>query len=304
MSELRWILLIIGLIVLGAMYWWGRKPNQSKGRRSRRRANRRMRRDKEQLLLDEPQEPSLPADKDDKFDFDPVLADPEPPKSQAQIDFEQDELGLPKQPVVAEEVPMSVAEELAAELEEVTSTPPSPSSSGTVAASETESAEVPVLRNIAGLADENSNRDKLVMLYLVADKDKTYQGPDLVEAMEETGLAYGARKLFDRVAHTGETQSNGVVVYSIANIVEPGFFELEGIEHFSTPGLTIFMLLPGPLDGITAYEDLIATAWQLMQKLGGSLLDGDRQPLTDAHLEQLRSEIIEHRIWLREQDNS
>jgi cell division protein ZipA len=84
----------------------------------------------------------------------------------------------------------------------------------------------------------------------------------------------------------------GRPIFSIANIVEPGSFDLEIIDRFSTPGLALFLRLPGPAGGFAAFDAMLEIARLLAGKLSGDIRDERRNVLTTQAIQQLREHIL------------
>ncbi len=144
----------------------------------------------------------------------------------------------------------------------------------------------------------NSGEEKLVVINLVAlPEGSRYAGPELLHAMEAAGMHYGAHRIFHRLLDTRllDTNSSPCVLFSAANILEPGWFDLEQIAGFDTPGVAFFMRLPGPYDGLVTFEQMLATARTVVERLGGQLLDGRHCDLTQQAIEHIREDLIEYR---------
>jgi cell division protein ZipA len=71
-------------------------------------------------------------------------------------------------------------------------------------------------------------------------------------------------------------------------MVKPGSFDPSTIHELSTPGITLFMQLPGPSNASGAFNDMLDTARRMSEMLGARLCDRVRQPLTDAAVEEYR----------------
>ena len=71
-------------------------------------------------------------------------------------------------------------------------------------------------------------------------------------------------------------------------MVEPGHFDLNRIERFSTPGLAMILQLPGPLDGPVAFELFLNTAQRLAETLSGDLYSSPKQLLDSAGIDKMR----------------
>lgn len=130
---------------------------------------------------------------------------------------------------------------------------------------------------------------KLLILQVAAPTGSPFRGADLLRTFAGERLEYGAMRIFHRF-----DSAAGAPLFSIANLVEPGYFDPNAMEEFTTPGLVLLQQLPGPRPGPEAFQAMLATAQRLAERLGGELRDERRNPLTRQRLEALRAEIMEH----------
>lgn len=133
----------------------------------------------------------------------------------------------------------------------------------------------------------------IIPLFVKALRKGSFAGADIVAAMEQLQLAYGEMQIFH---HYGLDGKSGVAnkqrtVFSIANMVEPGIFDLQRMDAFRTPGLILFMRLPGPLGGRVAFELMLNHAHRLAEVLKGSLEDERGESLTADNVARLRDKI-------------
>ena len=138
--------------------------------------------------------------------------------------------------------------------------------------------------------DLPGSNEKLVVLYLVAPRGKPFRGTALREAFSQAGLKHGVMQIYHRMAGEGD---RGEAVFSIANLVEPGTFDPGEFDRSTTPGISLFMRLPGPVNASMAFDDFMATARQLSERLGGELRDETRSVLSRQTIEHLREDIVE-----------
>ena len=138
---------------------------------------------------------------------------------------------------------------------------------------------------------------KIVQINLVAKGDR-FEGNDILRAAYDTGLEAGEMQIFHRYP-PGKQAGEAPVVFSMASMVEPGIFPLDDMSEFSTPGLTLFARLPGPMDGLAVFADILFTAERLASILGGNLQDETHSHLTKQTIEHMREEILEHRRRLQ-----
>ena len=173
--------------------------------------------------------------------IEPIITDSEPPASAA---LQDEDASAEAEPAAAPEPDLPAAQELADE------------KSG----DEQSEGEQP--------ADASAKGSDLLVLRLTASGQKTFVGELLVEALRRRGLRYGEMGIF----HRRNPQSQKLW-FSVANLVEPGHFDMAKISEFATPGLIFFLKLPGPEDPQAALEDMIEIANSLAGELGGELRD-------------------------------
>jgi len=135
----------------------------------------------------------------------------------------------------------------------------------------------------------------ILALHVMPRAAEHFTGTELKSAFEACLLKYGRYKVFHRL----EGASDDASVFSVANVVEPGSFELTDFPEASFPGLTLFMVLPGPRGGVAAYADMLATARRLAQLLGGEVLDQERSTLTRQTARHIRERIIQFELQQR-----
>jgi cell division protein ZipA len=138
--------------------------------------------------------------------------------------------------------------------------------------------------------------DKIVTLYIAARSGQMISGPDLVVAAEKAGLVFGHRNIFHRMVDQHPEKGP---IFSVANLVKPGWFDMARIKELQTPGISFFMTLPGPLDALDAWETLLPTAERMAALLDGVLLDADRNALGRQRVANIRDEL---RAWDRQRE--
>jgi cell division protein ZipA len=130
--------------------------------------------------------------------------------------------------------------------------------------------------------------DKIVTLYIAARAGHAIAGPDLVVAAEKAGLVFGHRNIFHRMV---DGHPDKGPIFSVANLVKPGYFDPHTIQQLSTPGISFFMTLPGPLNALDAWDTLLPTAQRMAELLDGVLLDDDRNALGRQRVANIRDEL-------------
>jgi cell division protein ZipA len=135
--------------------------------------------------------------------------------------------------------------------------------------------------------------DKIVTLFVAAPDNEEFHGGDIVVAAEKAGLRFGAMRIFHRLV---DGRPDAGPVFSMANMVKPGYFDMDRIGDLATPGVTFFATLPGPLPALDAWDAMLPAAQRIAELLGGTLLDEDRNALGRQRIAGLREEL---RDWDR-----
>jgi len=140
---------------------------------------------------------------------------------------------------------------------------------------------------------------ELIILNILAPRDRPFSGQHILDAATAAGMAHGEMQVFHYVTReAGAQQTAAATVFSMANLLEPGTFGLEEIDEISTPGVTLFMQLPGPLGALDALETMLAVGRTLAERLGGTLCDEGRNPLSQHSVEDLKEQILKFNLRL------
>ncbi|WPP01403.1 cell division protein ZipA [Pseudomonas sp. HR96] len=132
--------------------------------------------------------------------------------------------------------------------------------------------------------------EEVLVISVISRDESGFKGPALLQNILESGLRFGEMDIF----HRHESMAgNGEVLFSMANAVKPGIFDLDDIDHFSTRAVSFFLSLPGPRHPKQAFDVMVAAARKLSQELGGELKDDQRSVLTAQTIEHYRQRIVE-----------
>ncbi|MGI9204703.1 MAG: cell division protein ZipA C-terminal FtsZ-binding domain-containing protein [Woeseiaceae bacterium] len=131
---------------------------------------------------------------------------------------------------------------------------------------------------------------KIVTLRVIARNNGAFAGDELVLSLRGIGMRHGKFGIF----HRFEGNEEDKIVFSAASLVEPGSFDLENIKGQEIPGISLFMVLPGPIDGAEAFDLMMAASRALSQSLGAELLDESGSTLSIQRERYLREEIIQY----------
>jgi len=129
-------------------------------------------------------------------------------------------------------------------------------------------------------------RQKIVALRLVgATANARFAGAELRQALEAEGLVFGRYHIFHREVDDKQ------LLFSVASLIEPGSFELHEMSTRELPGVSLFAVLPGAIEGTHVVDELVACGRRLAGRLNGVLQDERRQPLTAVRVMELRDEV-------------
>jgi len=135
-------------------------------------------------------------------------------------------------------------------------------------------------------SDNNSSQTQDVLaMHLMASKGEMINGQMLLDAVLAVGFRFGGRKIFDR--HLNE-EGSGEVLFSLANVANPGTFDLNTIADIKTPGVSLFMQLDGLADPVTAFDIMVDTVDRLVAQLHLHVLDEARSSMTKQTIDHYR----------------
>jgi len=280
MQELRWTLLIIGIVFLAGLAWWelrrsrrglagsGDRPGEPVGSR--------------ELHRSAPDRPAAV----DGIKHEPTISFPEMPARETPEELPVVEV-LDDDSLIGLRVD-GVREDSSGErppaeaAEPIVPTPPEP-----LVRDEPLPllGVAPVPQPLDPIVDwpEESVR-RVVALRLVAPGER-FAGRAVRQALSAEGFVLGKLSIFHRAGPDGRA------VLSVASLNKPGTFEAESIDMQRYGGLNLFAVLPGPLPPARAFEELLSAARNLSERLQGALQDERGEPLTPMRAAMLRETL-------------
>jgi cell division protein ZipA len=267
MEELRWIILGAGVVFILVIYLIGRNKNKEKSERK----------------ISAPEISDLPSINTDDDFSDEIAAVKAERAPYVSTDISQVELNQ----ALIEEVSAGVDDglvdaltyahankKLKADLPETSSESEAESFDDEEAAGEED--------NFASSEAGNSQpEDDLVIMYVIAG-EAFFTGDDLASFINKHQLKYGDMKLY----HARDDQ--GGILFSMSNMIEPGYFEPEHLSEMQTPGVILFMQLSLVSDTVIGFRRMQYTAESLASELGGTLCDARRRILDDNDFDQMQ----------------
>jgi cell division protein ZipA len=252
MTELRWILLLLGALLVAVLAWWEwRRPRQVSDKPDERRPTPGF------AASELPREPTL------------VLPEIRPPERISDL------------PV------LEVADDTRAEPDLGMPEPggePAPASPPHTIPIAQPAPELPAsTRPVVEWPPEGERR--IVALRLVAHSNERFPGRSLRQALAAEGFVSGELSIFHKAGPDGRA------VLSAASLNKPGTFDPDLMDTQRFTGLNLFSVLPGPLPPREAFDELLASARNLNERLDGTLQDASGEPLTQTRAAALRDEL-------------
>ena len=130
----------------------------------------------------------------------------------------------------------------------------------------------------------------LVVLTVLAPGERGIAGPVIREAFAAFDLVPDPQGMFHHYGNRGPSARDPV--FTVANVLEPGVFDVEAMDDLTTPGLCLFLRRPGPLPAAVAFDLLLDVGARLSRALDAVLCDDQRCRLTVQATQALRERVV------------
>jgi len=117
---------------------------------------------------------------------------------------------------------------------------------------------------------------------------------EAVLALRAAGMRHGKYGIF----HMFPDELSAEPIFSVANLTEPGSFDLSGLAESRIPGMNFFMVLPGTGDPVERFDRMVDTARSLARSLNAELRDERGSSWSIQRERYVREEVIEYRHHL------
>ena len=126
---------------------------------------------------------------------------------------------------------------------------------------------------------------QIVALRIVAAVDERLSGRAVRLAITACGFVHGRFGIFH------QPDADGRALLSVASLSKPGVLDPVNMDFQRLAGISLFAVLPGPLPPAATLDHLIDVARELSQRLPARLQDEHGQPLDAERLEDLRDSM-------------
>lgn len=123
----------------------------------------------------------------------------------------------------------------------------------------------------------------------LSSKQNLINGEDLLKVVLNNGLRFGEMGLFHRLDSLADEE--GGKLFSLVNMVKPGSFDVDAMAKLQTPGVCLFMTLPGPQAPRGAFETMLEAAQRIASVLDCDLRDESQSALTQQTIAHYRQRI-------------
>ena len=137
-----------------------------------------------------------------------------------------------------------------------------------------------------------SESQRIIAVRVCAVGEARWPGRALMAALEMHGLAFGRYQVYHR------KHSDGRSVFCVASLIEPGTFEIAHMADEEFRGVTLFAVLPGPLEPVQTVDALLATARDLARELSGVVQDSKGLPFSPQRATALREDVARFQATL------
>lgn len=134
----------------------------------------------------------------------------------------------------------------------------------------------------------NTQPTEVLVVNVMAREGYAFAGDDLLQILITAGLKFGEMNIFH---HHIDSNAKAPVLFSVANVLNPGVFDLNNMNDFTTLGVSFFLALPTSMNNLDAFELMLAVAQQVKGGLDGELRDDERNLMTAQTIEHYRQRV-------------
>ena len=139
------------------------------------------------------------------------------------------------------------------------------------------------------LSPKLSPDSMVVTVRILPQLNEQFAAEKMILALRGAGLTHGKYGIF----HSMSEEDIPRIRYSVASLVEPGSFDLTKLKDSYYEGVSVFMVLPAPENGVSLFDSMLETARRVVKDVGGRLVDERGGALSVQRERYMREEVIE-----------
>lgn len=136
--------------------------------------------------------------------------------------------------------------------------------------------------------DTEQSTTEIIVLNITGINGKLLQGDVLLASIMQSGFQFGDMRIFHR--HV-DPAGNGAILFSLANMVTPGYLDPDTMYEFTTPGVSIFMVAPTEGNNQQNFKLMLQTAQRIADDVNGVVLDDEHHMLTPQKIDSYKERI-------------
>ena len=140
------------------------------------------------------------------------------------------------------------------------------------------------------LADRPAAQE-IFVINVIKEAEPLLSGAELNHIFKVCDMRFGEMDIFHRFE---EANAQGKIQFSVVNSLKPGSFDMDTIDSMETPGISLFMSLPGPNNPMEAFDAMAEVALVFSRNFNANLYDESHSDLTPQTLEHYRHRIREY----------
>jgi len=144
---------------------------------------------------------------------------------------------------------------------------------------------------VGELLSQRAAAQEIIVINVQKESAPLLNGADLYNVFKACDLRHGEMSAFHRFE---KANAQGKIQFSVVNTLKPGVFDLNNMENLVTPGISLFMSLPGPENPMEAFEAMSEMAQVFARNFDASLYDDSHSDLTPQTLQHYRHRIREY----------
>ena len=129
-----------------------------------------------------------------------------------------------------------------------------------------------------------------ILIHVKTEEGLPMQGSSLLPLLLTLGFKFSEDGFFNR--HE-DASGQGPVLFRLANMFNPGTFDVDNMEQLQTEGVSLFMTLPCEGDALPAFNMLHSAAKKIADEFSATILDHNREELDVATVRQYVEKIRE-----------